>query len=117
MAPIPGGFAGTTRAADRGEAGKIGLPGGKVDLGESPVQAALRESAEEGWAVSGIEPEPFYTAMVEGHLVAWFRAESAAPLESFKEQGRISPIVATLDEIASSGYGNDGAMAAWCPGV
>jgi ADP-ribose pyrophosphatase YjhB (NUDIX family) len=39
--------------------GKIGLPVGKVDPGESPVQALLLEVREEGLAVSGVFlPQP-----------------------------------------------------------
>ncbi|MBC8436969.1 NUDIX hydrolase [bacterium] len=41
-------YAATTRAADRGESGKIGLPGGKVDPRESGEDAVRRESMEEG---------------------------------------------------------------------
>ena len=39
LAPTDGGYAVTTRATDRGEGGRIGLPGGKVDPGEDPVDA------------------------------------------------------------------------------
>ena len=108
VAPTANGlFAATTRAADRGEAGKIGLPGGKVDTGESLVSAALRESAEEGWLITGLESEPFHVANVEGKPVAWFRATGATPLLEFKEKGRIQPVAVDKAAIAQSGYGND----------
>lgn len=111
VATVDGGVAATTRAADRGEAGKIGLPGGKVDAGETARDAAIREASEEGWNVSGVEAAPYYTAIVEGRMVAWFKASGATMKVEFKEKGRICPMVATKIQIALSGYGNDAAMA------
>jgi ADP-ribose pyrophosphatase YjhB (NUDIX family) len=102
-----GAVAATSRAADRGEAGKIGLPGGKVDPGESPREALLREASEEGWLLSGVEETPFHVATVEGKTVAWFRAQSAQALVDFKEKGRIAPLKASREALAASGYGND----------
>ena len=106
VAPASTGVAATTRAADRGEAGKIGLPGGKIDEGEAARDAAIREAAEEGWSVSGVSLYPIHTAMVEGEKVLWFSATKATPLNDYKEKGRISPVVATLSDVANSGYGN-----------
>lgn len=99
-------FAGTTRAADRGEAGKVGLPGGKVDAGETAIQALFRESEEEGWELAG-EPRLVRSAFVEGKLVGWFEVESARKLSVYKEQGRIRPIALPLETLAASGYGNE----------
>jgi 8-oxo-dGTP diphosphatase len=43
-------------------AGEWGLPGGKVDPGESPIQAAAREVYEEHEIlVSGLRPLPFWS--------------------------------------------------------
>lgn len=106
VAPVRGGIAATTRAADRGEAGRIGLPGGKVDPGETEKAAALREAAEEGWAVRGPLRET-HRALVEGREVVWFVARGAQRLASYKEQHRIRPVVATRAQIAASGYGNE----------
>jgi ADP-ribose pyrophosphatase YjhB (NUDIX family) len=106
-------FAATTRAADRGEAGKIGFPGGKVDPGETLVEAAIRESAEEGWVVDGIESAPFFSTMIDGFEVSWFRAKSATMLESYKEQHRIKAIPASYAALVMSGYGNDLALEAF----
>mgnify|MGYP003439694252 FL=1 len=105
--------AATTRASDRGEAGRIGLPGGKLDMGESAYDAALREAREEGWYVEEIADVPFHTATVEGKTVAWFAAKSARALLSYKEQGRIRPLAVSVKDVAESGYGNAAAMAAW----
>lgn len=107
VAPVSSGLAATTRAADRGEAGRIGLPGGKVDPGETPVEALIRECAEEGWSISGVEETPCHVALVEGRPVAWFYANHATLLSTYKEVGRISPIVATRNAVADSGYGNE----------
>jgi 8-oxo-dGTP pyrophosphatase MutT (NUDIX family) len=108
VAPVGGGYyAATTRAADRGEAGKIGLPGGKVEPGESPVAALIREAAEEGWALEGVDPTPIHAQLVDGKPVHWYAAKSATMLADYKEQGRITPIRATKAAIAASGYGNE----------
>lgn len=114
VAQVGNGLAATTRAADRGEAGRIGLPGGKVDAGETTVQAGIRESAEEGWLVAiPADATPAHTAVVDGKLVAWFHAaEEAVMLASFKESGRITPVVASYRAVAESGYGNEWLMEA-----
>jgi 8-oxo-dGTP pyrophosphatase MutT (NUDIX family) len=102
-----GYYAATTRAADRGEAGKIGLPGGKVDPGETPVAALIREAAEEGWALEGVDPTPIHAQLVDGRPVQWFSVKSATMLADYKEKGRIAPIRAHKSAIAASGYGNE----------
>lgn len=108
LAPTKNGkWAATTRAADRGEGGKIGLPGGKVDHDETPVSAAIREAEEEGWRVVNIENEPSHKAIIDGNPVWWFKAEAAEMLDSYKEKGRITPIEVELRDIANSGYGNE----------
>jgi 8-oxo-dGTP pyrophosphatase MutT (NUDIX family) len=111
VAPAEGGIAATTRAADRGEAGRIGLPGGKAEAGESPLQAALREAAEEGWEVVRPNPTPVQVMIspefAPGFVIYWFIAARARRLGQYKEQGRITPIVVRPDDIVRSGYGND----------
>jgi len=106
VADADGGIAATTRAADRGEAGRIGLPGGKVDPGETAEQAVRRESAEEGWLMHG-QPILIHAADVEGRPVAWFSFPSATMLTEFKEYGRICPVIASRQAVAASGYGNE----------
>jgi 8-oxo-dGTP pyrophosphatase MutT (NUDIX family) len=100
--------AATTR--DGGDTGRIGLPGGKVDEGESPVDAAVREAAEEGWDIEiPADAMPVHEALVDGRLVWWFAA-SAKPAKrlSWKEQSRgIIPVWTFLDTVAESGFGND----------
>lgn len=101
-------IAATTRAADRGEAGRIGLPGGKVEPGEAPLAAALREAAEEGWEMVRPHPQPIHAAVVDGCWVLWYVAARARRLERYKEAGRIVPIELSVPELLCSGYGNEG---------
>ncbi len=107
LVKVNGGYAATTRAKDRGEEGKVGLPGGKIDKGENPIEAAIRESKEEGWEIKGVYPEIFHQQLVDGKLVWWFRAQSANMLSNFKEKGRIIPIIITREQLLNSGYGNE----------
>jgi 8-oxo-dGTP pyrophosphatase MutT (NUDIX family) len=57
----------TLRASDlRAHSGQVAFPGGKIDAGESPHHAALRETQEEiGLEASFVEPlgwlDPFFT--------------------------------------------------------
>lgn len=97
------GIVATTR--DKGNLA-VGLPGGKADDGETPRQAAIREAAEEGWKVFGVSRKPVRVKAVDGFQVFWFTAEKAVKLESFKEKGRITPIVTDIATVAS-GYGNE----------
>jgi|GEM_PF-2249895 len=107
-----GGFAATSRAEDRKAADEgisFGFPGGKVDEGESLVQAAIRESQEEGWDVSIDSPVPCSVQIVQGKKVAWLKASNAVKRDSFKEQGRIVPVVVGKNSLV--GFGNEKALA------
>jgi len=101
------GYAATTRAKDTGEEGRIGLPGGKVDENESPIQGAYREAKEEGWEVFDISPNPIQKKLVEGKMIWWYSAKYARMLTNYKEKGRISPVIASKEQIKNSGYGNE----------
>jgi 8-oxo-dGTP pyrophosphatase MutT (NUDIX family) len=110
----PNSYAGTTRPADRGESGRIGLPGGKVDDGETPQEALQRECNEEGWLIKDINDighTPFHTAYVEGKLVHWYtvnvKNNNVTKLTDYKENGRIVPILVTREQILQSGFGNN----------
>lgn len=105
-----GEIAATTRPNDRmsdDEGISYGLPGGKVDPGEDPMEAAIRESEEEGWKVSGLTFG--HSDMVQGKLVWWYRSKSAIPLKSYKERHRgIKPIQIEMGEL--KGFGNETAI-------
>jgi hypothetical protein len=101
LVQVDGGYAATTRTK-----GRIGLPGGKVEKNESPVDAAYREGKEEGWEIKDIDPNPIQTVIREGKLFWWFKAKSAKKLDTYKEQGKITAFVASGKEILTSGYSN-----------
>lgn len=103
----PAGVRGNWAATTRPGSSAIGLPGGKVEPGETPVEAAVREAAEEGWEIRGIDPRPIHAQNVDGRPVVWFRAERAYQRNEWPEQGRVEPVEATDYRIARSGFGNE----------
>lgn len=108
-----GKIAATTRASNSAGVAKIGLPGGKLDPGEALRDAALREAAEEGWAIAELDEAPYYTAMVDNFECHWFAGRGAAKLDTFKEKGRIKPIEVDICDLKTPGLGNDKAMEAF----
>lgn len=106
VAPIDDGYAATTRPGSD----KIGLPGGKVDPNEDLLDALYRECKEEGFEIDGVEKEPFHIQKIEGKHIAWFRAKKCKILKNYKEEKRITALVANLSEIKGSGMGNDIAL-------
>jgi 8-oxo-dGTP pyrophosphatase MutT (NUDIX family) len=72
----------TRRSAGlRAHAGEVSFPGGRIDPGETPLEAACREAGEE----VGLD-----RATV--HPVGWLR-----PLLTFSSMSQIVPVVAVLD--------------------
>lgn len=96
----------TTRP--KGKSGSHGLPGGKVDPGESLVDAVIREAEEEGWEISLLSDQPFYVDNVKDRKVAWFHGTIVQQLTYYKEVERgIKTLRAPLDWVAQTGYKND----------
>ena len=110
LAPVSGypGFIATVTRWD----GTLGLPGGKVELGELPFEAAIRETFEEGWtlpcdAVLSLICE----RTVEGKKIAWYSTSSLVkPAMFWKEQARgIGPVPSPIEALPSTGLGNNDA--------
>jgi hypothetical protein len=100
-------IAATTRPYEKSENKKIGLPGGKVEKNEKPIDAAYRESEEEGWKVSKIG-KIIASKMVNDNPIVYFEGFGAEKLEEYKEMNNdIEPIEVTIEEISKTGYGND----------
>jgi len=87
--------------------GTIGLPGGKVDDGEMPYAAVIREAREEGWELNLLNFQPIHVAQVDGKPVAWFDCKPVCGLQFYKEKHRgITPIIVAPVDL-SPGFGNE----------
>jgi len=104
-----GKIAATTRPYEGKD--KIGLPGGKIDFGETPLEALYRECKEEGWLL----PKDgkfviIHEQLVMKRLVRWYLLLNDFPrkLKDYKEKPRgIRPILVTKEELRKSGMGNE----------
>jgi len=102
-----GKIACTTRPYEKNKKNKIGLPGGKVEKNETPLEAAYRESEEEGWKINKIH-NIIASKNIKGKSIVWFDGDNAKKMDIYKEKNRgIKPIECSIDEISSSGRGND----------
>lgn len=104
---LPNGkIAATTRPYEKSKNHKIGLPGGKIEDNETSLEAAYRESEEEGWNVK--IDKIIASKIINGKPIVWYLGSSAKKLDDYKEQNRgIKPIEVSIKDISSSGYGND----------
>jgi len=105
---LPNGkIAATTRPYEKSENKKIGLPGGKVEQNESLIDAAYRESKEEGWNISKIG-NIIGSKIISGKPIVYFEGFGAEKLKNYKEKKNgIEPIEVSINEISNTGYGND----------
>jgi ADP-ribose pyrophosphatase YjhB (NUDIX family) len=102
-----GKIAATTRPYEKSKNKKIGLPGGKVEKGETPKQAAYRESKEEGWDVEKIG-NIIASKKVNGKVIVYFIGYGAKKLDDYIEkENDIEAIAVSIEEISNTGYGND----------
>jgi hypothetical protein len=100
-------IAATTRPYEKSKSKKIGLPGGKVEKNEDPIDAAYRESKEEGWEIEKINTI-IASKMVGGKSIVFYSGTGAKKLENYKEKDNdIEPIEVSIEKISSTGYGND----------
>lgn len=105
---LPNGkIAATTRPYEKSKNKKIGLPGGKVEKGETPKEAAYRESKEEGWDVKKIG-DIIASKKIDDKLIVYFIGYGAKKLKDYVEkENDIEPLSVTIDEISKTGYAND----------
>lgn len=106
----PNAYAATTRPVDRGEGGKIGFPGGKVDPNETLIEAAVREACEEGWDVTIEDTAPVFIIERGDYRITWFKGVNPIQRTHYKEKGRIVPVEATFEDLATPEFSNDEAL-------
>ena len=100
----------TTRPEDKNV--PFGLPGGKVDEGETLIDALIRECFEEGVDIKHISDLLFIKIREEyldNGIVYWFHILGVPSLLSeYKEKYRgIKVEMKSIEEVSNSGYGND----------
>ena len=104
IAPYKSGWIASLRPIDkRTKPGDFGTVGGKLDEGETALQAAKREANEEGWAIKGIHKKPIYISETPKGKIVTFAASGASKLYGHKERDReVHQITVSLDELAKS---------------
>jgi ADP-ribose pyrophosphatase YjhB (NUDIX family) len=104
IAPYKSGWIASLRPIDkRKKPGDFGTVGGKLDEGETALQAAKREANEEGWAIKGIHKKPIHIADSPKGKIVTFAASGASKLYGHKERDReVHQITVSIDELANS---------------
>ena len=89
--------------------GTLGLAGGKLDSGETPQQALLREVSEEGWKLpDDVQLTLVHQQLVDGNICQLYQSnQSPVQLNSYKEMKRgIKPVLISKKQLIDSGMGN-----------
>ena len=88
----------------------IGLPGGKVDPGETYEQTARRECLEEGWKLGDSHLQLLITQYVDSYKCVWFLYEGTdvTMLHDHKEAPEIFPVL--VDDRFVTQQGNAAAI-------
>lgn len=96
----------TTRPHD--ERMPFGLPGGKVDQGETLIEALKREVFEEGIDIDVSNAKLVHNEVIRDNNIFWFLLDAEPTLlKEYKEKYRgIMVESKTIDEVANSGNGN-----------
>lgn len=100
-------YAGVTRPNSE----LIGLPGGKLEQGESIIDCLLRESKEEGWDIE-LNSDRFSILNQAVHnqkMIYWLGLDikTIKPMIKFQESGRVRPVWSTVEEVSAYGHGNE----------
>ena len=97
-------------AATTRPGGSIGLPGGKIDVGEHPEAALRRECREEGWDLHPAAVlDHIIDQQVDGKLVRWFGTTTIPKASNgdHKEAARgIMPTPLHISKVNDTGMGN-----------
>lgn len=112
---VDGRFWGVTRPNEPGKGTGIAFPGGKVDAGETPEEAAIRETMEEGIGLRVMMPlQLVHQDLIQGYKILWFcpirdkrnpnfMDMGAYVLENYKEKGRVQPVLADARQFTTFG--------------
>lgn len=98
-----------------GKYGSYGLPGGKVEPGENHVDAALRETMEEGWQLpKDYTPYPYLIKERNGKLISYIlilSKDRPKKLKEYKEKKRgIKPILRKQSKLYNTVFNNQKAL-------
>jgi len=93
-----------------GEAGRVRLPGGEVEPGETGAEAARRGAHAGGWHIPSYARLTLcHAAVVDGEREEWYEvAEEGDRCHQLTgyDSGRVSPCIASKGEVAGGGHGN-----------